>query len=197
MPDIKHFDPDAVLDSVVHLFWRNGAAATGIQDVVDTTGVNRSSLYNTFGGKNELYIAALQRYVDRYSRPAFERLSEDGRGLDAIREFFDSLIDARCLGAYARWGCMVSNAHAHAGAEPPRPDVSSILLDHHRRLVSALRAALVAARERGQLRAESDLDACADHLALVAYGVNIRSLSGAPADELRRGTDAALASIPA
>ena len=194
MSDVKHFDPDAVLDRVVRLFWRDGTAMTGIQDVVEATGLNRSSLYNTFGGKDELYIAALRRYVSSYSHPAFERLSEDGRGLDAVREFFDGLIDARCLGEYARWGCMVANAHA--GIEGSHPDVSDILLEHHRSLIAALRSALIVAGELGQLRAEAaSPDACADHLALVAYGVNLRSRSGVPADELRRGVDAALAAI--
>ena len=193
MPDIKHFEPEAVLDDVLRLFWRNGTAATGIQDVVETTGLNRSSIYNTFGGKNELYIAALRRYVDHYSQPAFKRLAENARGLEAIRDFFTGLINARCEGEYARWGCMVSNAHA--GAERSQPDVSSILLDHHRRLITALRTALDAAREHGQLRGGTDLQACAEHLALVAYGVNIRSRSGASADELLRGADAALAAI--
>lgn len=193
MPDVKHFEPEAVLDDVLRLFWRDGTAATGIQDVVETTGLNRSSIYNTFGGKNELYIAALRRYVDRYSQPAFKRLAENARGLDAIRDFFTGLINARCEGEYARWGCMVSNAHA--GAERSQPDVSAILLDHHRRLITALNTALDAAREHGQLRAGTDLQACAEHLALVAYGVNIRSRSGASADELLRGADAALAAI--
>lgn len=203
MPDIKHFEPEAVLDAVLRLFWRDGTATTGIQDVVEATGLNRSSLYNTFGGKNELYIAALHRYVDHYSQPAFKRLSEDTRGLDAIRDFFTALINARCHGEYARWGCMAANAHANAhtsagaGAERSQPDVSSILLDHHQRLIIALRTALDAARDRGQLRAAADSEACAEHLALVAYGVNIRSRSGASADELRRGADAALASIAA
>lgn len=53
MPDVKHFDPDTVLESVVRLFWRQGVASTGIQDVVTATGLNRSSLYATFGGKQE------------------------------------------------------------------------------------------------------------------------------------------------
>ena len=193
MPDIKHFEPEAVLDDVLRLFWRNGTATTGIQDVVETTGLNRSSIYNTFGGKNELYIAALHRYVDHYSQPAFQRLSEDTRGLEAIRDFFAGLITARCEGEYARWGCMVSNAHA--GVERAQPDVGSILLDHHSRLIAALRAALETAREHGQVRAGIELEACAEHFALVAYGINIRSRSGASADELRRGSDAALAAI--
>lgn len=44
MPDIRRFDPDAALDTVVRLFWRRGVASTGIQDVVTATGLNRSSL---------------------------------------------------------------------------------------------------------------------------------------------------------
>lgn len=88
MPDIKHFDPDATLETVVRLFWRQGVSATGIQDVVTTTGLNRSSLYATFGGKQELYLAALHRYMEQRSQPMFRRLAEDGRGLPAISEFF-------------------------------------------------------------------------------------------------------------
>ncbi|MHC5908157.1 hypothetical protein ACVNF4_30375, partial [Streptomyces sp. S6] len=37
----KHFDPDAALETVVRLFWRQGVASTGIQDVVTATGLNR------------------------------------------------------------------------------------------------------------------------------------------------------------
>lgn len=107
MPDIKHFDPDTALDTAVRLFWRQGMATTGIQDIVTATGLNRSSLYATFGGKRELYLAALHRYREQWSRPAFRGLAEDGRGLPAIAEFFDALIGVRCAGEYARWGCMI------------------------------------------------------------------------------------------
>src|SRR5690349_17225363 len=102
MPDVKHFDPDAVLDQVVRLFWERGAATAGIAEVVRVTGLSRSSLYATFGGKRELHAAALRRYVEGQSRPVFERLAADGSGLPAIGEFFDRLVRARCEGTYAR-----------------------------------------------------------------------------------------------
>ena len=98
----------------MRLFWRQGVAATGIQDVVAATGLNRSSLYATFGGKQDLYLAALRRYIDSRSQPTFHRLADDDRGLPAIADFFAGLIEARCSGEYARWGCMVANAHSGA-----------------------------------------------------------------------------------
>ncbi|WP_327318839.1 TetR/AcrR family transcriptional regulator [Streptomyces sp. NBC_01235] len=190
MPDVKHFDPDAALDTVMRLFWRQGVAATGIQDVVTATGLNRSSLYATFGGKQELYRAALRRYIEQRSQPAFSRLAGDGRGLPALQDFFAQLIDARCSGAYARWGCMVSNAHA--GDESSDPEVRSALDRHHRRLREALHTALVAAEAKGQLKPGTDPGPAADLLALLAYGVNLRSRAGADAGELTTTVTGAL-----
>ncbi|WP_432089460.1 TetR/AcrR family transcriptional regulator [Streptomyces sp. bgisy095] len=193
MPDIKHFDPDAALETAVRLFWRQGMASTGIQDVVTATGVNRSSLYSTFGDKQALYRAALRRYLEHRSRPVFRRLAEDARGLPAVTEFFTSLITARCSGEYARWGCMVSNAHA--GTENGDPEVRAILDQHHQQLRDALQAALTTAGEQGQLAPGVDPASSADLLALLAYGVNLRSRAGADAGTLTRTVEAALAPI--
>ncbi|MFF5534654.1 TetR/AcrR family transcriptional regulator [Streptomyces cinerochromogenes] len=193
MPDIKHFDPDAALDTVVRLFWKQGMATTGIQDIVTATGLNRSSLYATFGGKQELYLAALRRYLELRSLPVFRRLAEDDRGLPAVAEFFDGLVEARCAGEYARWGCMVSNAHA--GEENGDPEVRAVLDRHHQELRDALYAALVTAEAHGQLAPGADPAAAADLLALLAYGVNLRSRAGADARALHGTVAAALDSI--
>ncbi|WSQ15244.1 TetR/AcrR family transcriptional regulator [Streptomyces sp. NBC_01231] len=195
MPDVKHFDPDTALDTAMQLFWRQGVAATGIQDVVTATGLNRSSLYATFGGKQELYRAALRRYVEQRSRPGFSRLAGDGRGLPAVHDFFASLIEARCFGAYARWGCMVSNAHA--GGDNSDSDVRAALDGHHGELREALRTALVAAEAKNQLTPGTDIEAAADLLALLAYGVNLRSRAGADARELMRTVTGALEALGA
>ncbi|MFH9862561.1 TetR/AcrR family transcriptional regulator [Streptomyces sp. NPDC017202] len=195
MSDVKHFDPDVTLETVVRLFWRQGMASTGIQDVVTATGVNRSSLYSTFGDKRALYRAALRRYLEQRSQPVFQRLAEDGRGLPAITEFFTGLISARCSGAYARWGCMVSNAHA--GTENDDPGVRALLDRHHQQLRDAMYAALVAAEEQGQLAVGVDPGASADLLALLAYGVNLRSRAGADAHALADTVKAALGPISA
>ncbi|MBX6766831.1 MAG: TetR/AcrR family transcriptional regulator [Actinomadura rubrobrunea] len=198
MPDVKHFDPEHVLDQVMELFWRRGTASTGVADVVAATGLSRSSLYATFGGKKELYLAALRRYVERRSRPVLEAMAADGRGLPAIAAFFDRLIQARCEGPHARWGCMVSNAHAGA-AGPTGEDalVRRVLDEHHAQLRAAMAAALETARARSQLRSGTDVEATADMLALLAYGVNLRSRAGATAADLKATVTAALRSLSA
>ncbi|MEJ2857575.1 MULTISPECIES: TetR/AcrR family transcriptional regulator [unclassified Saccharothrix] len=189
MPDVKHFDPDAVLDTVVRLFWQRGVATTGIQDIVEATGLNRSSLYSTFGGKQDLYRAALDRYARE--RTQLAPLEQDDRGLPAITDFFHRLVAVRSTGEHAGWGCLISNAHA--GAENDDPEVRAVLDRQHQRLHNALRHALQVARQLGQI--DTDPDAAASVLALLAHAVNLRSRAGADAESLRDTVDAAIALI--
>ena len=191
MPDVKHFDTAEALAVVERLFWRRGVAATGIQDIVGATGLSRSSLYSSFGGKVDLYLAALQRYLDQRSRPMFDRLAADDRGLPAIADFFERLLRLRCSGEYAGWGCLVSNAHT----EEPSDATRAVLDQHHAGLSAAFAHALEVARGKEQLRSGLDLDATAEMLTLLAYGVNLRSRSGASRATLRTGVQAALGSL--
>jgi AcrR family transcriptional regulator len=157
------------------------------------TGLNRSSLYATFGDKRELYLAALRRYLRMRAEPALRQLTDDDRGLPAIREFFTGLIGVRCSGTYAGWGCMIVNAHT--GIERADPAVRTLLDQHHRQLRHALHVALETAMHQGQLIDGTAVGGVADVLALLAYGVNLRSRAGADADTLHHTVSAALAPL--
>ncbi|BBX60912.1 TetR family transcriptional regulator [Mycobacterium saskatchewanense] len=183
MPDVKHFDVTAALDAAVALFWRNGMAATGIQDITSATGLNRSSLYATFGNKQSLYVSALRRYIDTWATPALRHLTDSDRGLAAVTDFFDALIQLRCESSFAGWGCMITNANA--GIEVRDPEIRGFLDRHHRQLRDAMRVALETARRREQVPADADLDAAADMLISLTYALNLRSRSDADAAALR------------
>ena len=58
----KDFDPDDIADAAMRVFWQRGYAATSVQDLVDGTGLSRSSLYGTFENKQGLFQHALRRY---------------------------------------------------------------------------------------------------------------------------------------
>ncbi|WP_282699834.1 hypothetical protein [Streptomyces sp. CC219B] len=118
--------------------------------------------------------------------------AEDG-GLPAVTEFFSALIETRCTGEFAQWGCMVSSAHA--GAENSDPQVRALLDRRHQRLRDALHTALLTAHHQGQFAEEADPASAADVLALPAHGVNLRSRAGADAGRLRRTVAAAITAV--
>ena len=58
----KEFDRDETLQKAMEVFWSRGYEAASIEDLVKHMGINRQSLYDTFGDKHRLYLLALDRY---------------------------------------------------------------------------------------------------------------------------------------
>ena len=65
MPKSVTFDTENVMENVMELFWRKGYNGTSMQELVNATGLNRSSLYNTYGDKFSLFEQAIQGYSVR------------------------------------------------------------------------------------------------------------------------------------
>ena len=74
MGRLKAFDEDQVLDRAVDCFWLRGYEATSVRDLADRMGIGGTSLYNAYGDKRALFIAALARYAERSMREAEEAL---------------------------------------------------------------------------------------------------------------------------
>jgi len=83
MARAKEFDREKVLERAMHVFWARGYEATSLPELLDAMQIGRQSMYDTFGDKRALFIAALDRYIDR-SEAAFH-----GRGAGAVREARD------------------------------------------------------------------------------------------------------------
>ena len=62
MARTKCFNRDEALEKAMQAFWAKGYEATSVQDLVDCMGINRGSLYDTFGDKHQLFLEALDQY---------------------------------------------------------------------------------------------------------------------------------------
>ena len=85
MPRPKEFDPEEVLDRATRQFLSTGYEGTSVQDLVEATGLSRSSLYESFGCKHDLYLAALDRYREREVTRIADQLAGDGSPLTRLR----------------------------------------------------------------------------------------------------------------
>ena len=64
----KEFGRDAALRTAIHVFQRQGFGATTTDDLRHAIGIGRQSFYDTFKGKEEIYLEALQEYnSDRFA----------------------------------------------------------------------------------------------------------------------------------
>ena len=105
----KEFNQDEVLHKAMEVFWRRGYEAASIQDLVQHMGINRQSMYDTFGDKHALFLQALDRYREIQSRRVFEILDRPGSVKRNVRLLFEEAVE-RALSEEGRRGCFVGNA---------------------------------------------------------------------------------------
>ena len=114
MPRPREFDEQAAIDSAVESFWSHSYAGTSTAVLCEATGLSRSSLYNTFTGKSELYQSALRRYDEVKSAQRGAYLDGEGTG----RERLESLLEAVLREQWSsdeRRICLVVNAAVEVG----------------------------------------------------------------------------------
>ena len=111
----KEFDRDEALHRAMEVFWSRGYEATSVGDLVEHMGINRQSLYDTFGDKHSLYLAALDRYREVEGRKMFELLEGAGSVKKALRQLFEGVVEC-ALGGGERRGCFVGNATSELAA---------------------------------------------------------------------------------
>jgi TetR/AcrR family transcriptional regulator, transcriptional repressor for nem operon len=105
----KEFNRDEVLQEAMEVFWSRGYEATSIQDLVTRMGINRQSLYDTFGDKHSLYLEALDRYRAVEARKVLDLLEQPGSVRKTLRQLFEGVVEsALCDGK--RRGCFIGNA---------------------------------------------------------------------------------------
>src|SRR6185436_7549839 len=105
----KEFDREEVLHRAMEVFWARGYEGTSIQYLVKHAGINRQSIYDTFGDKHSLFLQALDRYREIQQRKAFEVLDRPGSVKKNLCLLFEQVVD-RSLAEKERRGCFVGNA---------------------------------------------------------------------------------------
>jgi TetR/AcrR family transcriptional repressor of nem operon len=141
-----------VLQRALELFWARGYEATSMDSLVQHLGIARASLYSTFGGKHDLYMKALNRYVRSRDPDVICVLSQPGPVLPAIRELVNSYAqESICDGQ--RRGCMVVNAAVELVSRDPQ--VARLVEESWNTLETALALALTRARAQGELPSNS------------------------------------------
>lgn len=89
----REFDREDALRQAMRLFWSKGYDGTSITDLTEVMGLSRSSLYETFGDKRDLFLAAVERYVAGVDRRRTAILAGSGTVRARLDAYFGGVID--------------------------------------------------------------------------------------------------------
>ncbi len=104
----REFNPDKVLDLAMGVFWRQGYEATSLPDLLKAMKLSKSSLYQSFGNKQALFVRCLQRYQEQTVASLHNRLSAAESGRKFIRETLLWVIEEAAQPTAPR-GCLTMN----------------------------------------------------------------------------------------
>jgi len=147
----REFDTDEVLDRVVDLFWVQGYEATSMSDIVEATGLNKSSLYNSFGTKEELFGIALDRYVAMRGSMLNDVLRDGDAGLQDVSTFLE-FVRLEACGPNGSRGCLAVNTTTELGNRDE--GVVTMSAGFRDKMRTGLRAALDRSAAAGEISAD-------------------------------------------
>ncbi|MEV6558664.1 TetR/AcrR family transcriptional regulator [Nocardia sp. NPDC051756] len=165
----KEFDPDVALRTAMELFWRQGYEATSMQDLVDHLKLGRGSIYGAFGGKRELYLKAVERYVDDTRADLLAQLSGPGSALDAVRAMVRWYAESS-LADEQRKGCLMTNTAVELPADE---GARRLVISSLETMETVFTSALLRARAEGELSVQRDPVVLARFLVTLLQGVRV------------------------
>lgn len=170
------YDRGQVIEQAMQLFWQDGFGDCDVDTLTRTTGLNRHSLYKSFGGKAGLFHDALRHYVAHVSAP-YLALIEQGETLDDLIGYFRLLCGPEGEGSdhgnngYDRRGCLIANTVTELGRTDA--EANAIIDAYFNRFADTLAGLVKRAQAGGSIRPELDPQAMGHWLLLTCLGLNI------------------------
>ena len=164
----KEFDREEALQKAMEVFWARGYGAASIHDLVQHMGINRQSLYDTFGDKHSLYLQALDRYRQVESRRLIEWLERPGSVKKNLRQLFREAVET-ALSDREHRGCFMGNATSELAGRCK--ETASRTCSNMTATEEAFYRALLRGTKEGDIRGVRDPRAAARFLYCVLQGL--------------------------
>ena len=172
-----------MLDRAVTTFWTKGYSDASLDDLTESMGINRPSLYATFGSKHDLFMEVIDRYAVTLGCQPVKALHGEPDIEKAVAAFFAESI--RCATAKeGPKGCLIASVATEAAEtdEQVRDKLSGMFTETDRVIADRF----LVAQDSGELSKASDPRALARMTISITHSFATRARVGAGREELTR-----------
>lgn len=175
MARTKEFNEDQVLDKAIEIFWHKGYNGTSAQDLVTHLGLSRSSLYDTFGDKQKLFVKALKRYQQQGQNYVIELLEKSENIKVALTEIFKQAI-IESLEDRITKGCFMVNSAVELAMHDP--EIASIVHENQKVMEEVFYKAVKKGQESGQISTKLEARSLARFIFNNYSGIRVLARAG-------------------
>lgn len=166
----REFDERQALSAAMQAFWERGYEATSMADLTERMGIQKPSLYAAFGGKKELFEAALKAYAQLSLDYVDRRLRAGPTAREALRAYFQGIVDGPA-GNNPDFGCLCVNTMVELG--PHDPNFANITDDFRIKLTELFLRTIEDGIRTGQLPNRLNAASIARLLTVSAIGLSV------------------------
>jgi TetR/AcrR family transcriptional repressor of nem operon len=187
----RKFNADMAIAQATQQFWLGGYTATSLQDLLDCMGLSKSSLYQSFGNKETLFIRCLDNYQATFNKDLLQSLKSSHSGLAFIEQLLESVVKEAT--SSERKGCLLVNTANELGTRDP------VITEAIERGFNAIRVIIKKALQKsvleGDLPENSDIDDLSTYLVVGISGLRTMVKAGTNYEKLQRVNEMLLSSL--
>jgi AcrR family transcriptional regulator len=168
----RAFNLEKSLDSAVSVFWQKGYFGASLEDLTEAMGINRPSLYASFGDKQTLFLRCVDRYTETLGSKPFTALSNALDIRSAITDFFNAVVETVCNENMPK-GCLIACTLADCAGDMPdaRDRLESAIISSDRAIEQRFSQAI----EENQLSANFPMRSRARLATSLMHGIALRA----------------------
>lgn len=170
MARTREFDERQALVSAMLVFWEKGYEGTSIQDLEAAMGLKRTSIYNAFGNKRQVFNRILDCYKESVMSALFEAMDSEPDIREGIKHLLHAALDIHFDEDYPG-GCLVVLSVLESGQHDAKS--SDTLAQTMHDLKTGLQQRLKKAKQAGELSPDLDVAGTATTIATTMAGMMV------------------------
>lgn len=188
----RSFDRDAALDAALEVFWDKGYESASISDLTAAMGINPPSLYAAFGDKDQLFLAAVERYQARAGESC--PYCDEPTARAAIERLLVYMVTQLTQTGHPR-GCLMMMAASTAGSASEA--LQKALAEKRANARERMRQRIKEGIRDGDVPPDADPAALADFYSTLMAGMSQQARDGATRKSMLATVERAMNLFPA
>jgi TetR/AcrR family transcriptional regulator, copper-responsive repressor len=179
----REFDKTDALDKAMRVFWKKGYVGASLTDLTEAMGINKPSMYATFGNKEQLFIQSTDYYLEHFSKVHAHHLSGDKPLKERVKSFLLSIIKTQSCPDNPK-GCYVSLCISEAEGDQYPKDATKIIHQIRDSLETNLTGFFKQAIANKELTKAAKPEALASYFATLLHGTAAMARGGKTGKQL-------------
>jgi TetR/AcrR family transcriptional repressor of nem operon len=187
------FDENKVLTNAMEQFWKEGYEASSVQKLLDCTGINRGTLYNSFGDKETFFKSCVDQY-NRLGAKQIEATLSNAKlkPWDAITAYLNATV-VEVSNKHRGLGCLLVNSLCESINYDK--EMKKVVRSSQATVRKALLARAKEAHKAGKIKKGFSAEFATDVILNTLYGARVNSRDGKNAKQLKELLDFTVTSL--